>query len=58
MEDKEPWEIFIVYYEPTMQWESVESSQKDADEKAAKLGNGYKTAEGRMFIQQHERVAD
>ena len=58
-----PWEVYIVYYEPTMQWWEVTSNKEEADQRAEKLGDGYKVmggilkAQKRLSYEARRRVA-
>lgn len=56
--DTDLWEVFIVYYEPTNQWEAVVESREKAEKIVAEKGDGYKFATGFMKLAPHSVDVD
>jgi len=50
---KRIWDVYVVYHEPSITWEMVTSDKDAAERMAAKLGDGYKVAEGGIGFAPH-----
>lgn len=50
------WQVFLVYYEPTQQWEEVFGRRDDAERRAEELGDGYEVLEAELKAKPHLAV--